>query len=145
MSMAQHILYEKQIFSILLHRGDETPCGVNHRLFKTHEAYTQTLGEGFGRADDRGCGVAFIAIALGLTPAINTGRLSPLNLSLHTMHIIPLSQNQPADTRKHLEIQTVHCVGVPRIPPALNAKWTRTLSILLPELLFQLVPLIKRF
>lgn len=33
------------------------------------------------RADDRGCGAAFITIALSLTPAINNDCFSPLNLS----------------------------------------------------------------
>lgn len=93
---------------------------------QTHQqACTQALG-----ADDRCCGAAFITIALGLTPAINTRRLSLLNLSIHTMHTIPLSQNWPGDTRKHLETQTAHCVvaRVAKILPTLHH--THTLSIL---------------
>lgn len=127
---------------------------------QTHQqACTQTLG-----ADDWGCGAAFITIALGLTPAINTRRLSLLNLSIHTMHTLPLSQNRPGDTRKHLETQTVHCVVacVAKILPTLNhthfPPWTlcdcsshvpspllppQTLPFLILQHLFQLVPLIK--
>lgn len=94
------------------HRVDNSSSSKHQKytLTQTHQqARTQAAGAGLdrqqrGRADDRGRGAAFITIALAVTPAINTGRLSPLNLSLRTMHIIPLSQNRPGDTRKHLEI-----------------------------------------
>lgn len=113
----------------------------NHTLLqiKTHantitsaDLYTNTVGrtwQATAQADDRGCGPAFITIVVGLTPAINTSHPSALSRSLHTMHIIPLSQNRPRSTRKYAEIQTEHCVVacVPRIPPPLNTNHTHTL------------------
>lgn len=119
----------------------------NHTLLKqikTHantitsaDLYTNTVGrtwQATAQADDRGCGPAFITIVVGLTPAINTSHPSALSRSLHTMHIIPLSQNRPRSTRKYAEIQTEHCVVacVPRIPPPLNTNHTHTISIIFP-------------
>lgn len=92
--------------------GSSKHIKIHSNTITSAGAYTNNggrTGRATARADDRGRGAAFITIALRLTPAINTSRFSPLNLSIHTMHIIPLSQNRPGDTRKHLEIQTVHC------------------------------------